>query len=134
MNEGDAGISATGPRLLVDELDAFGPQMIESCVDIQNGVGDVVESFPPPIEELADRRVRRQRLKQLHVGSADWNHGFFNTLHLDNFPMVRSDAVLALILGKGVVEITNRNPDMVDVEEKHQDPPPTGQGPPAALR
>ena len=65
MDERDLEPEEPAPRRFVDQLRAFGGQLVDRGTDVVDLVRDVVHSGTALGEELADRRVVAERGEQL---------------------------------------------------------------------
>jgi hypothetical protein len=65
MQEGDLVAAGSGPRHLVDELDAFGAESVEVRLEILRAVRDVVEGLAPSVQKAPDGGVGTEGLEQL---------------------------------------------------------------------
>jgi len=119
VHEGNARPAATDPWLLVYQANSLRLQMLEGGVDVDDREGDVVHPLPASGQEFPNRRFITQGLQQLDVGTADGDHGLFDSLAFYDLAMNRLDPVLAPVFLQGRVEVTNRDSDVIDIDEEH---------------
>ena len=119
MNERDPMPPTANTGLFVDEPHSFGPQVVEGRLDVSHRIRHVMHALAPRRQELADGRVGGEGGEQLNVGTADGDHGLFDSLARHHFPMNGLDVVLAPVLVQGDVEVVNGNPDVMNVDQKH---------------
>lgn len=121
MHEGDPGAAPALAGFLIHEESAFRLKMGYSCFDIDHGIGDVVQSLPPSLQEPADRGTGMEGGQQLDEGPADRQHGLLDALLLYHLPVHGGHPVPATMLLYRFVQVVYRDGYMVEVEELHRD-------------
>ncbi len=119
MDECDSGPPPAGTSDLVDQPGAGGLEMLEGVVDRGNGECDMVEPFPVSLQEAADRGVRGEGLQQLDERAPHRDHRLFDALCLHGLPVERLDPVPPPVPIQGLVEILNRDADVIEIEQLH---------------
>ena len=117
MQERDARAADAGARLLVDQPQAGGPQLVEGGRDVVDPVGDVMQAGSALFEEAADRRVGRQRRQELDVALADVEQRRLDALLGHRLPVHQRHPVRVAVDGDRGVEIGDREADVVDASE-----------------
>src|SRR4051794_2246082 len=120
MKERDLVAEEAPSRFLVDELDALSGQLAEGRADIGDPVGDVVHAGSALGQELADRRVVAERREELDSPVADPQRRGFDTLVGDGLAMLDLRPENPLVSGHGLVEILDRDAEMVDSPGLHR--------------
>ena len=83
MDEGDRAAVDADARPLVDQLGPTGSETLELGLDVVDLDRKMVHAGAAPVEELPDRRVRRQRGEQLDPAVADLQEGCLDALVRD---------------------------------------------------
>jgi hypothetical protein len=107
------------PRLLVDELNALFRELADCRPDVGDLVGDVVHPRPALGQELAHRRLLAERRQQLDAALADLQGRGFDTLVGNRLSMLEPSAEDPLVRRDRLVEVFNRNAEMVDPASLH---------------
>ena len=119
MNERDLEAEETLARLGVDQLGAVLRQLDDCGVDVGHLVRDVVHPGPALREEAADRGVVAERREALDPAVADEHDRRFHALLLDRRATLDLRAEEARVRGDGLVEIRDRDAEMVDAPGMH---------------
>jgi hypothetical protein len=119
MDEGDFEPEETATRLLVDQLGALFREIVEGCAHIVHLIGDVVHSGAPLREEPPDRRVGAERCKELDTTAADANRGRLDSLRFERLTMLEPAAEETLVRGHRLVEVRDRDADVMDPKRLH---------------
>ena len=106
-------------RLAVDELDAGRCQRVELGLDIGDLERDVVHPCAALRDEPANRRVRPECPQELDAPVAHQQRGRFDTLLLDGLAVLQRPSEEPLVRLDRLVEIHDRNAEMVDSAGGH---------------
>lgn len=102
------------PRLGVDQLGTAFLEVAERGADVVDLVRHVMHPGPALGEELAHRRVAGERSQQLDAALADTNGCRLDALVLDANAMLDATAEEALVRPHRLVEVDDRDADMMD--------------------
>ena len=119
MDECDLEPEEALPRLLVDQLGAFGREPPELHEDIVDLVGDMVHPRPAVCEEPADRSLLAERGEQLDPARADEHCCGFDALLLDAGPVLELGAEETPVRVERVVEVVDGDAEMMDAAGAH---------------
>jgi len=119
MDESDFEPEEAGARPLVDQLRARGGELVEGGADVGDLVRDMVHPRPAPGEEPPDGSVVAGRLEQLDPTLADPNRGRAHTLAVHGGLMFHLGAEQPRIRGERLVEVVNRNAEVMDSLRLH---------------
>ena len=119
MDERDLEPEEAAPRPGVDQLGALLREVRESCSNVGDLVGDVMHSGAPLREEAPDRRVVAERREQLDPARADADRRGLDALFLDALAMLESSTEEPLVRRHRLVEVRDRDSDMVYPERLH---------------
>ena len=117
VHERDPRPSRPRSGRLVDQRHAGGTQAIQSFLDAAHAICHVVEAFAPSGQEPSHRRVRAEGPEELDEGRTGTEEDLFHSLILDHLTVHRFDPQRHPILGDGGGQITDGDPDVVDVEQ-----------------
>jgi len=106
-------------RLLVDQLGAGAGERAEHPRQVVDLVGDVVHPGPAAGEKPANRRVVAERREQLDPAVADPQRRRLDALVDHRLAVLDASRKQPLVGGDGVVEVVDRDPDVVDAERLH---------------
>src|SRR5439155_24376768 len=106
-------------RRIVDELRAQPGQLRELGAHVVYLVRDVVHAGTALREELADRRVLAERGQELDASRADAQRRRLDALVGDGRAMLDLGAEEPLVRRDGLVEIGDRDPEVVDSLRGH---------------
>jgi hypothetical protein len=101
-------------RAGVDQLDAFGGELIERGGHVADLVGDVVHPLAALGEEAADGRVLLEGRQELDPAVAETHRRRLDPLVVDPLPMLEPAAEQPLVRPDGRVEILDRDADVMD--------------------
>ena len=117
MQEGDAAVADTDPRLAVDQLEAGGADRGQRRVDVLHRVGDVMQARALAVDELADGGVGAERPQQLDMALADIEQDRLDALRLDRLTVGELHLEALLVeLDRGV-EVLDGDADVIDPSE-----------------
>jgi uncharacterized protein len=119
VDERDLEAEHALPWLGVDQLDALPGQIREGRGDIVDLVGDVVHAGAALREKAAHRRIVAERSEQLDAARADLHRGCLHALLLDQLPVLEPGAEHLLVGPHRLVEIRDRDADVVDSSRFH---------------
>lgn len=119
VDEGDSCPAAADARLRVDEPGTLRLEMGQSSVDVDDCVGDMMETFTMLGQEFAHRGFFSQRLKQLNEGATHRNHRLLDALAHHLLAVKGLYAIAVAISVNGRVEVGDGNGDVVQVEQLH---------------
>lgn len=116
VGEVDEGSSGTDLGFVVEQTDARRSQVLARGRDIGHRVGHLLNPWPTSIKEATDRGVGGEGSKELDPGSgiAHGEHRLANTLFLVDLLVGHRQAECAGVEVDGVVEIGNRDPNVID--------------------
>jgi len=114
VHEGNLEAEHPEPRLAVDQLGAARFEVGDRGADVVDLVGDVVHAWAALGEELADRRVVRERSEELDPAVAHSDRRRFHALVVHARPMLEAPAEETLVRPNGLVEIRDGDADVVD--------------------
>jgi len=114
MHEGDLETEETAAGLGVDQLGAGGGEVGKGAADIRYLVGDVVHAGPALGQEPADGRVVAECGEQLDPAFTDAHRRGLDSLLLDPLPVLEPAAEEPLVRANGLVEVRDRDADVVD--------------------
>jgi len=117
VQERHAACPDTGPRLFVDQPQAGGADGLERPLDVVGPIGDVVKAGAAPCEEAAHGGVRAEWAQQLDVAVAHAEENRLDALRLDRLTVLKLHPEPVAVERDGVVEILNRDSDVVDPPE-----------------
>lgn len=118
VHEGNETVRATS-RLVVDQLNALTPEIVERLLDVIDGEGHMVQALSPRSQEAGDPRVLTGRRDQLEKGVAGSQKCNVDLLLRRGFSVHQVQAKKSFEPGDGFVEIGNRNGGMVDASGVH---------------
>ena len=107
------------PRLLVDQLGAFGRKPSELDVNVVDFVGNVVHAGAAVGEEPADRSLLAERCKQLDSSGADKHGGSLDALVLDAGTVLELRSEESLVRVERVVQVVNGDAEVMDAAGSH---------------
>src|SRR5438067_8488967 len=113
MQERDLEAEEALSRPVVDELDTLFLQLVERALYISDLVRDVVHPGPALGEELADGRVLAQRREQLDPSFSDAQRRRLDALLRNRLAMLDARAEDALVRRHRLVEVGDRDAEMV---------------------
>ena len=119
MHEGDLEPEHAAPRRRVDQLRARGREIRERPLEVGDLVRDVVHARPTAREEPPDRRVLAERRDELHPALAHPHRRRLDTLLVDTLAMLEPAAEETLVRRDGLVEIGDRDADVMDAQCLH---------------
>src|SRR5262245_38305773 len=119
MNERDLQTVQAAAGLLVDQLRARLCEVLELGGDVIDPVGDVVHSRPALGQEPADRGVLCERAEQLYAALADLDRDRLDSLLLERLAVLELRPEQARVRVEGLLEIADRNPEVVDPPGRH---------------
>jgi len=114
MNERDLEPEEPGPRLLVDQLHAVGPEPRELGGQIRDGKRDVVHPGAASREKAADRGVRAERVEELDPRVADSERRRLDPLLRHDRAMLDRRAEETGVRLDGAVEVVDRDAEVMD--------------------
>lgn len=120
VDKRDPSAAPTDPRKLVDQARTPRRQVGQCFVDVEHRIRDVVQALTLPLEEPANRRVRRQGAEQLDERPSHRDHRFFHALIGHDLSVVGLNSVSIEVIGDGGVEVVDRDPDVIEVVELHR--------------
>src|ERR687887_2203829 len=106
-------------RLLVDQLDAFGRQLVNRSLHIGDLVGYVVHPGPPFRQELPHRRLLAQRRQELDPPFAHPQRGRFDSLVGNRLTVLEARAENPLVRVPRLVEVLDRHAEVMDPARLH---------------
>jgi hypothetical protein len=121
MNEGHLEPEEAAARLVVDQLGALLGEIREGGANVVDLVGDVVHSRASRREEATDRRVGTERGEELDAARPDADRRRLDALRFERLAMLEPSAEQALVRGHGLVEVRDRDADMMNPEGLHKD-------------
>jgi hypothetical protein len=119
MEERDLEAEEPLARLGVDQLRAALGELDDGCVDVGHLVCDVVHPGPALCEEAADRGVVAERREQLDAAFADEYGCRLDARLLHGRAMLELRAEEARVRVDGLVEVVDRDAEMVDAARMH---------------
>src|SRR5262245_10752747 len=119
MDKRDLEAEHPAARLLVDQLRAGAGKRAEHPGQVVDLVGDVVHPGPAAGEKPADRRIVAKRREQLDPAVADAHRCRLDALVDHRLAVLDAGGEQPLVGGDGVVEVVDRNPDVVNAERLH---------------
>src|SRR6266511_261379 len=120
MDEGDLHPVQAGLRLRVDQLRALGVELGQRTGEIGDVVRDVVHAGASLRQELPHRRFVSQRGEQLDPALSDEHGGGLDSLSLHRLPLLEAGPEQALVGLDGLVQVLDRNAEMVDSARLHR--------------
>ena len=102
------------PRLGVDQLCTAPREVAQRSADVVDLVGNVVHPGASVREEPPNRRVVSERREQLDAALADAHRCSLDALILDADAMLDTSAQEALVRANRLVEIDDRDADVMD--------------------
>ena len=114
MHERDLQAEHPAPRLGVDQLGAVAGEVLEDDAHVLDLVGHVVHARTAGCDELPDRCVVPERREQLDAAPADAHRRRLDALILDADAVLESGAEVALVRRDRLVEIGDREADVMD--------------------
>ena len=114
MHEGDLQAEHPPPRLGIDQLGAMPGEVSKDDSDVLDLVGNVMHAGTAVRDELPDRRVVSERCEQLDAAPADAHGCRLDALVLDASSMLELTAEEAFVRRDGLVEIGDREADVMD--------------------
>ena len=120
MDEGDLEAEQALPRVLVDQLGAAGRKPLELGRDVVDLEGNVMHARPALCEELAHRRFRAERGKELDPAGADPKRHGLDSLIRNSLTMLELGAEQPLVGLDRRVQVGNGDADMVDAACAHR--------------
>ena len=120
MDERDLKAEEALAGLGVDELGALFGQPCERVANVLHLVGDVVHAGSAAGDEAADRRVLTQRRQQLDPAPADEERGSLDALVVHPLTALQLCAEQTLVGGDSLVEVGNRDAEVVDAAGAHR--------------
>ena len=119
MDERDLEPEEPAPRRLVDQLRAFGGQLVDRGAHVVDLVGHVVHAGPALGEEFADRRVVAERCQQLDPVGADPHRRRFDALVGHRLAMLEPCAEEPLVGRERAVEVVDGDAEVVNPARLH---------------
>ena len=107
------------PRLLVDQLDPLLGELVDRSTDVGDLIRHVVHPRPPLGQELSHRRLVAERRQQLHAAVADLQRCSLDALLGHGLTMLQPCSEDLLIRGHRLVEVVDRDAEMVDPAGLH---------------
>ena len=120
MDERDLEAEGAAARRLVDQLGAVAGEPLELRADVVDLERDVVHPRPALGEELPDRRLRAERPEQLDAAAADAHRHGLDALVGDRLALLELGAEEALVALDGLVEVGDRDAEVVDAGRGHR--------------
>jgi hypothetical protein len=114
MHEGHLEAEHAQPRLDVDQLCTAPREVTQRSADVVHLVCNVVHPGASVREELPDRRVVSERREQLDAALADAHRRSLDALILDADAMLDAPAEETLVRANRLVEIDDRDADVMD--------------------
>lgn len=114
MHERDLQAEHPPPRLGVDQLGAVPGEVLEDDAHVLDLVGHVVHARTAGCDELPDRGVVSERREQLDAAPADAHGCRLDALVIDTHPMLELAAEVPLVRRDRLVEIGDREADVMD--------------------
>src|SRR4029077_12145443 len=102
------------PRLAVDQLGAARGELRDRGSYVVDLIGDVMHARAALGEELPDRRIVAERGEELDPARTDADRRCFDPLFVDLRPVLETAPEEALVRPHRLVEVRNRDPDVVD--------------------
>lgn len=121
MHEGDLETEEAAMRLEVDQLHALVREAAQLVVEVGDLVCDVVHAGPAPGEEPAHVRVVSERAQELDTTSADPHGSGLDALVRHRLALLELGPEHALVRVDGLVEVDDRNPQMMDPLRLHRE-------------
>ena len=119
MDEGDLEPEEPAVRLLVGQLDSLVGEGFELTPQVSHLVGDVVDTRAAVGEELADVGLVTKRGEQLHAVLTNTEGRRVDALGFDGLAPLELGAEQAPVRLDGLVEILDRDPEMVNALRLH---------------
>lgn len=119
MDEGDLETEKAATRLGVDQLGPCVGETLQSRTDVGHLVGHVMHAGTAPGEKAANGRVLAERGEQLDTTVADTDEGRVDTLLLHARPLLERAAEQPLVGLERLVEVLDRDADVVDTARLH---------------
>src|SRR5436305_9602132 len=114
MDEPDQRPMRSRPGNLIKQLPTRGGRLGERGADVIGGKGNVMDGLAPVLQELLDLRIGVQGRDQLDPAVSDRDHGDLDALILETFTATGKKAQPPLIDLDRLIEIANRDSDVVD--------------------
>ena len=115
MHEGDSPPSRPSSRYLVYQAISGCPAGLECSVEVSHLIADMVNPGPSSGEEFADRAVRVERCKQLHLGISHWERQDGGAI--DGFGRMGHDAEDVPVEGECRIQVGHGDSDVRDAGE-----------------
>ena len=119
MHECDLEPEHAPPGLGVDELGSPAGEVAKRGTHVRHLVGDVVHTGPAVGEEPAHGRVLFECREQLDTAGADAHRRGLDSLVLDAGAMLDTAAEEALVRPNSLVEVVDRETDVMDAACLH---------------
>ena len=121
MHEVDQGPGGAAARLVVQQPQALGAQLVGRGDHVVDGVGDLLDPGPAALAGTGRWPSPRQRGQQLDLGAAgpDLHHRFPHALVVVGLDVDAPRAERALVERNGLVQVGDRHPHVVDAREHH---------------
>src|SRR5438034_2238384 len=119
VDERDLEPEESSPRPVVDQLSALGGQLVQSFAHIRDLVRDVVHPRPALRKEFPHGRLLPERGEQLDAILAHPQRSRLDTLVQDRLTVLEARAEEPLVGGNCLVEIGDRNAEMMDSPRLH---------------
>jgi len=119
MDECDFEPIEPPPRYLIDKLRARGVEIAEGAVDVVGRERDVMHAWTAPGEKAPDRRVLTAGHEQLDAAVAHTQRDGIDALALQRVPVLDARTEEPLPGLDCLVEIGDRNPEMMDAADVH---------------
>jgi len=114
MDKADLRAMGSGPGGAIQELRAADRRALKRCPHILGGVGDVMHGLAALLEEFLHLRVRVQRRDQLDAALPNRDHRNLDAFGFEPLAAAHLQAKAPLIHLDRRIEITDRDPDVID--------------------
>ena len=114
MHERDLQAEHPPPWLGVDQLGTVANEVLKDDTDVLDLVGHVMHAGTTGCDELPHRRVVSERREQLDTAPADAHGCRLDALVVDSDAVLEPAAEISLVRRNGLVEIGDREADVMD--------------------